>query len=219
MQAIPTPVKNVNLYPYLDVGPVGPAVQPVIVNATGTYSVGTLTTWAYYNLGLKGGEHKGKLVKGDKYIARAETEDGKFFETHWMYCMTTGEKPTFGASVNMIGGHAMMGSPAPKSDEEDPYIVLAELEDLNGYGELPPPAVGSFSFVTNGTGQLIATRVGTPHLMGIRIKSGLDMPLRVGEIATSISGRKVGDDQRVSYSNLKVVSTGDEPVLLQNWPR
>ena len=65
---------------------------------------------------------------------------------------------------------------------------------------------------------MIATRVGTPHLMGIRIKSGLSVTLRQGEIISSVSGRKVGDDQRVQYSNLKVAVAGDEPVLLQNFP-
>lgn len=219
MQPIPVPVTNVTVYPYIDVGGgIGPVVQPVIEHATGTYSVGTLATWVYYNLNLEGGEREALLNKGGSYIASAETQDGAGFQTHWMHCMNTGDNPTFGLSVNAINRDTMMGSPVPENEEENPYIVLGELERLSGVITFPPPAIGMIEVIENGTGQLIATRVGTPHLMGIRVESGLVSPVRVGETLTRVVGQDTRTERTVGYNSLRVVTAGEQPVLLQHFP-
>lgn len=217
MQAIPVPVKNVTLYPYLNASPGGPVVEPVIENATGTYSVGTLTTWIYYNLSLKGGEHITPLKLGAKYIASAELEDGRHIETHWMQCMKIGNEPTFGLSINMIHGHMMMGSPAPSSPEEDPYFVIAELDDLSAWIRLKPPAIGQVRILDGGKGQLIGTRFGTPHQTGVRITSGLRQPVTVGETLFHVTGCQAGNDRQVEFASLTAVIGGDQPVLLPHF--
>ena len=104
MQPIPIPVGNVNVYPYVDWPPhagIGPAIPPVIEGASGTYSVGTLGTQVFYNLDLKGGERKGPLHVGGKYVAWAESEGGPF-QTPWLLCTSAGDEPTFGRTTGLV---------------------------------------------------------------------------------------------------------------------
>lgn len=103
MQGIPVKIKNVSVYPYLGIGPIGPVVQPIIVNGSGTYTVSTLGRSIFYNLDLSKGDFKGEVVVHERYAVIAETTDGETIITPWLYCTEAGKTPKFGRTTT-VGG-------------------------------------------------------------------------------------------------------------------
>jgi hypothetical protein len=102
MEPIPQPVTNVSIYPYLPDQPI--EVPPVFVNGRGTYSVGTLTTYIFYNLDLNSGSPQhGGVTAGTRYLARGQDAQGKPFQAPWMHCLQGGETPRFGRTIHMLG--------------------------------------------------------------------------------------------------------------------
>lgn len=214
MQPIPTAVKDVSVFPYVQNAPI--EVPPVIVNSEGTYSVGTLMTHIFYNLDLSGGERKGTLQVGASYFAQASTEDGKAFETHWLYCTSNGEKPTFGLTQNLLSIRETAPSAA---GSEGPYVILAQLQNVNVGQDFRPPAIGTVELIGNARGQLIATRFGTPHLMGMRVEGGQRSSLlHVGMHRIVASGQRVDNDETIGYQGLVCVDADDPAVFLQDFP-
>ena len=211
MQPIPTPVTDVAIYPYIGVPIV---VEPVITGASGTYSVGTLLTSIFYNLDIHGGTAHGALTVGAKYYAIAKTEDGKTFQTHWMYCLTAGDTPTFGLTQNLLKPEQA----EPSAGLDSHYIDLGAVKNVTVSQMFKPPAIGSVVLIDNGTGELIATRTGTPHLMGFSVKNTAGSLLHVGMTRITITAELVSNGQRVTYSNLVCVDAGDPAIFLQDFP-
>ncbi len=213
MIPIPQPITNVSVYPYTT-API--ELMPVIENASGTYSVGTLTTHVYYNMDLHGGERHGKLEKGGAYFAVATDKSGKSFRTHWMHCTDDGETPSFALTNNM----AMQNATAPALPlTEGNYIHIEELCDFTTIINFTPPAIGSAEVTLGDNGWLIGTRTGTPHVNGFLIKNP-ELPkfFAVGSKNISISAKSVKTGQIVTYSNLTLVSAdADECVFLQQF--
>ncbi|MEX1368721.1 MAG: hypothetical protein AB1Z98_36675 [Nannocystaceae bacterium] len=92
-------------------------VQPVFVDGTGTYSVGTLTTHIFYNLDLDSGTAQhGGVHAGNKCYAIAQGPDGKTIDTPWMACTRGGDAPQLGRTIEALGGgrpaEAAAGDPA-----------------------------------------------------------------------------------------------------------
>ncbi|MEM6718215.1 MAG: hypothetical protein AAF611_02770 [Bacteroidota bacterium] len=135
MQAIPVPVKNVTIYAYFN--PTEPLQEIIIEGATGTYSVGTLTTNIFYNLDLNDdGKRVNPLKVHGKYYATFETDDGKKeskkIVTPWMYCLDNSDTPSFGRTVSMLKDESEAQAavaPSASLDESD-YIRLAPLYDI-----------------------------------------------------------------------------------------
>lgn len=234
MQPIPIAVKNVNVYPYIPVGPIGPAVQAVIEDAEGTYSVGTLITQVFYNLDLHGGERKDRLQVNGTYYAVATNEQNQTFQTHWMYCLSASEKPTFGLTQNSLQGvggddthlHLHLGGARATAEAapmgpvvQNSYITIAELEEVNVSQSFPPPAIGQIELISGAKGQLIATRTGTPHLTGFRVEGGdRTGHLYAGMKDITVSGRRVDNGEVVGLQNLSCVVPGDPAIFLQSFP-
>ncbi|GJM09364.1 MAG: hypothetical protein DHS20C11_16400 [Lysobacteraceae bacterium] len=214
MQPIPVPISDVSVYPYIPDAPI--EVPPVLTGASGTYSVGTLTTNIFYNMSLSGGDEKTPLSVGHTYYAVAKSKDGQSFQTHWMRCLTAGDAPTFGLTVNMLKPEE---SSVAVGSEDGPYIYLGELKDVNVSQPFRPPAIGSLSLISNAKGEWIGTRIGTPHLMGIQAEnSSPSSLLHVGMDRINASGTRVSDGQLISYSNLVCVDAGNPAVFLQKFP-
>ena len=215
MIGIPVKVKNVSIYPYLGIGPIGPVVEPVLTGASGTYSVGTLTTHVYYNLNLSGGKPNGKLGVHQKYIAMGEYESGGQFTTVWMFCTEADASPEFGRTINMIGSGDQEAGVADAAISVPPYIKLGPLTNITATLFFPPPAIGQMTLIENGTGNIIATKVGTPHEMGVEVISGTRVNrLSAGMHNIMITG-KTKDGQTYTSGNMTVVGAGEPAVFLR----
>lgn len=217
MQPIPVPVKNVNIYPYIDWPPhagIGPVIPPVIEGATGTYAVGTLTTNIFYNLNLKGGKRTGELSVHHQYVAIGQYENGSSFTTPWMFCLNDGKEPTFGRTIQML--HTT-GAPQSAGISMPPYITLGPLTDITASITLPPPAIGTIMLIENGKGNIIATRVGTPHEMGVEVTSGDRLSqLSAGLHNIMITGKNK-DGHYITMGHLTCVNPGQPAVFIQQF--
>lgn len=216
MQGIPVKVKNVNVYAYFN--PIEPLEEIVIEGATGTYTVGTLTTNIFYNLDLNDdGKRVNPLNVHGRYYATFETEDGTKITTVWMFCLDNSDMPKFGRTVNMLhSGDDVAATPAVV--DESQYIKLTPLHDITVSQLFPPPAIGQRVLIQNGTGNIIGTRIGTPHLMGVEVDSGD----RIGKFTPGmkriiISGR-TDSGELISRTNLTVISAGNPAIFLRTFP-
>lgn len=217
MQPIPVKVKNVNVYAYF---PNQPLIEEVITGASGTYSVGTLLTNVFYNLDLtNGGTRKNPLVVHGKYYATGETESGEKFTTPWMYCTNNSDQPEFGRTIQLAASTADTSNVSLPMGDESGFIKLGPLTDITVSQLFPPPAIGQRTLITNGSGYIIATKIGTPHEMGVQVDSGD----RLGQI---IAGSKriiitgtTQDGHRFSQIGLTVVSGGQPAIFLKEFPQ
>lgn len=222
MQPIPTPVKNVTVWPYYTVSQLvnEPLIRPVIEGAAGTYSVGTLVMSVFYNLSLEG-EHP--LELGRLYVARAEDESGEYFETPPMHCLSTGPETTFGRTITLgqPGGAADAAAVLRADHNTGPYIVLGPLTDVDvTYVTDPPPPMLPLveDLILGGRGHIIGTRVGTPHLMGVAVRGGERFgTLQQGLHNVSVTAKNA-EGHQIWRHGLTVVDAGDPAILLQTWP-
>ncbi|GGH67290.1 hypothetical protein HNQ91_001686 [Filimonas zeae] len=214
MFANPVKVKNVNIYPYVawQGGGVGPAILPVIEGASGVYSVGTLFTNVFYNLTLNGGKTLAPLVVHESYVAVGQTESGVPFTSHWMYCLHTGDTPEFGLTINayFVPYHYV-----PGSYSTPPYFPVAPLTNITVSQLFPPPGIGSRLLIVNGTGNIIATKTGTPHEMGVEVTSGERLGvLSVGLQNIIITGKNA-DGNLITLTTLTCTGSGEPAVFLR----
>lgn len=217
MQAIPVKVKNVSVYPYVDWngGGVGPVILPVIEGASGTYAVGTLIMSAFYNLDLDSGNQSSQLVVHQRYVAMGETEDGAPFTTPWMYCTNTSNQPQFGRTIRMNQQDSetisIDGAVLPA------YITLGPLADITVSQLFPPPAIGELMLIENGSGNIIATKTGTPHEMGVEVVGGERVgTLRVGMKNIMITGKNK-EGKTFTMGNLTCLSPNEPALFLQEF--
>ena len=217
MQPIPVKVKNVTVYAYF---PNQPLIEEVITGASGTYSVGTLLTSVFYNLDLtNGGTRKNPLVVHGKYYATGETESGEKFTTPWMYCTNNSDQPEFGRTIKLAASNADAANVSLPMGDESGFIKLGPLTDITVSQEFPPPAIGQRTLITNGNGYIIATKIGTPHEMGVQVDSGD----RLGQIVVGSKGVIITgttqDGRRFSQVGLTVVSGGQPAIFLKEFPQ
>jgi hypothetical protein len=215
MQPIPVKVKNVSVYPYLGVS-IGPVVEPVLTGAGGTYSIGTLGMSVFYNLDLSGGKLSGTLGIHQQYIAQGQYEDGSPFISVWMYCLDNSSKPRFGRTVYMQNEMSAPGvENSPGAISVPPYIVLAPLTEVTVSQLFPPPAIGQLLLIDKAKGNIIATKVGTPHEMGVEVTGGK----RTGQLHNGMSriiiSGKTKDGHMYTASGLTCVSAADPAVFFK----
>jgi hypothetical protein len=216
MQPIPVKVKNVKVFPYIGGGGVGPVVEPIITGAAGTYSVGTLGLYVFYNLNLTGGKQTSSPQVHGQYYATGEYENGSAFATVWMYCTETGKAPQFGRTVSMVG------SADAEADTQalgvPDYFKLGPLTDITVSQLFPPPAIGQLLLIQGGKGNIIATRVGTPHLMGVEVAGGKRSgQLHVGMKNIIITGKNK-EGNLLTFTNETCVAAGDPAVFFRLFP-
>lgn len=210
---IPQPITDVTVYPYIT-API--ELEPVIKKASGTYSIGTLTTHVFYNMDLHGGDHVGKLENGGAYFAEATDAEGNRFRTHWMHCTGGGDQPTFGLTQNL--SHPDLSTAALPASEGR-YIPLEKLVDFETSISFKPPAIGTMEVDLGKSGMLIATRTGTPHVNGFIIENPtLPHFWTVGSRNISIGAKSAKTGKPIGYDNLTLVSATDkECVFLQQF--
>lgn len=216
MQPIPQKLKNVSVYIALEGPVIGRSLDPIIKNATAEYSVGTLITNIFYNLDILQGDIVDKPKVHLQYIATGETENGTQVTTPWMYCLETGATPKFGRTIRY---NLAEPSDAPSYQvSESPYITLAPLTDITVSQLFPPPAIGQTLRIENGSGNIIATRVGTPHEMGVEVRGGERFgPIAPGSKRYMITG-KTKEGKLYSVQSLTAVSGGDPAIFLRMFP-
>lgn len=216
MQGIPVPVKNIRIYKYFK--PTEPIQELIIEGATGTYTVGTLTTNIFYNLDLNDdGKRVNPLNVHERYYATFETMDGKPTTTVWMFCLDNSDTPRFGRTINMLINDDVSHATPAIIDPSD-YIRIAPLYDITVSQLFPPPAIGQRTLIENGTGYIIGTRIGTPHLMGVEVDNG-DY---VGKFAPGmkriiITGR-TENGELITRTDLTVISNGKPAIFLRTFP-
>lgn len=214
MQPIPVKVKNVNVYPYVEWhgGGVGPVILPVIEGASGTYAVGTLLMSVFYNLDLNVTD-KPKLGVHQRYVAVGETEDGTPFTTPWMYCTNASNQPEFGRTITLN----QPNSDAVNIGNVPPYITLGPLTAITVSQLFPPPAIGQILLIENGSGNVIATRTGTPHEMGIEVTGGKRFgDLLAGTKNIIITGKN-SDGKTVTMGDLTCLNPNEPAVFLRQF--
>lgn len=217
MQPIPTKVKNVTVYRYFN--PNEPLTEVISTGGSGTYSVGTLGLNVFYNLDLDNiGTEKNPLTAHGKYYATFETEAGGHLTTSpWMFCLDASKQPKFGRTVRMLatdandnGVHAVQGN---KYD----FITLGALTDITVSQSFPSPAIGERLLITNGKGNIICTRLGTPHEMGVQVDSGDRLGAFVdGSKNVMITG-KAKDGSHFSQTGYTVISNGKPAIFLKEF--
>lgn len=219
MQAIPVPVKNVTVFAYFK--PTEPLEEVIIEGATGTYSVGTLTTNIFYNLDLNDdGKRVNPLKVHGRYYAVFETEDGKRIVTPWMFCLDNSSTPKFGRTVSMLHEHteAQAAVATPAIVDESDYIRLAPLHDITVSMLFPPPQIGQEILIENGVGFIIGTRIGTPHLMGIEVVDGDYVSKFYPGMKNIIASGKTDKGESYSRQHMTVISAGKPAIFLQQFP-
>ena len=218
MQGLPIKVKNVTVYMYLD--PKMPLMEEILSGASGTYTVGTLGLNSFYNLDLDNeGKKENPLVVHSQYYATCETESGDKFTTPWMYCLDNSDKPNFGRTITFKGTGDAAADPGVLVADESGFIKLGPLTDITVSQMFPPPAIGQWTLISNGSGYIIATKIGTPHEMGVQVDSGERIgPLTVGSKYVMISG-KTQDGHTFSQTGYTVVSAGDPAIFLKVFPQ
>jgi hypothetical protein len=215
MQAIPVKVKNVNVYPYIDWngGGVGPVILPVIEGASGTYAVGTLLMSVFYNLDLDVQSQKPKLGIHQRYVAIGETEDGTPFTTPWMYCTNAGSQPEFGRTITLN----KQDSEAINVGSLPSYITLGPLTDITVTQLFPPPAIGERLLIENGSGNIIATRTGTPHEMGVEVIGGNRFGKLTAGLKNIIITGKNKEGKTVTLGNLTCLNPNEPTIFLRQF--
>ena len=83
----------------------------------------------------------------------------------------------------------------------------------------PPPQIGEINLIEGATGALVATRVGTPHLMGFLVDDGHRFsPLHVGMTGIVVRGQRDDNGEPITLGNLECKNPGDPAVFLQHFP-
>ncbi len=215
--SIPVKVKNVTVYAYID--PREPLTEVVISGASGTYSVGSLGLNIFYNLDLTdGGKRQNPVFVHNRYFATCESEDGTVFTTPWMYCLDNSDQPKFGRTVTAFSPNDDIAQVGPLVSNEDDYIKLSPLTNITVSQLFPPPLIGQRTLIEDGSGYIIATRIGTPHLMGVQVDTGKRVvPLIPGMKNVIITG-KTADGHHFSNTGYTVVSAGEPAIFLQEFP-
>lgn len=223
MQPIPVKVKNVSVFAYFN--PDMPISEEILTGASGTYSVGTLITSVFYNLDLtKEGKKTNPLNVNGKYYAVGETESGEKFTTPWMFCLDNSNQPKFGRTINLALEKGEVANAVEPSVGASDYITLSPLKDITVSELFPPPAIGQRTLINDGTGNIIATRVGTPHEMGVEVKTGERFgPIIPGMKNVMITGKVLVKEGRktvehtFSQTGYTVISGGQPAIFLRKF--
>lgn len=216
MQPIPIKVKNVTVYMYIN--PTEPLSVVILSNASGTYSVGTLGLNSFYNLNLddKGKETNPLNVHG-KYYAVCETQTGETFTTPWMYCLNNSDSPEFGRTIKMVSPTNSNADLAVPVANTSGFITLGALTDITVSQLFTPPAIGQRTLISGGKGNIIATKIGTPHEMGVKVESGERFgTIPVGGKHIIISGKTKSGDT-FSQTGYTVISGGEPAIFLKEF--
>jgi len=216
MMPIPTKVKNVSVFAYFD--PREPLVEEILTGASGTYSVGTLLTNAYYNLNLDNeGKKENPLFVHGRYYATGQTESGHNFRTPWMYCLNNSDHPEFGRTIRFgTTGDEASGAGGSSADISD-FITLGPLTDITVSQLFTAPAIGQRVLISNGDGNIIATRIGTPHEMGVMVKKGDRHATITPGMKNIIISGKTKDGKRFSQTGYTAVSGGEPAIFLKEF--
>jgi hypothetical protein len=217
MVTIPVKVKNVSVYPYIDVIGHGPVVEPVLTNGTGLYVFGTFMTCSGYSLDLGSADQQSPLYVHDKYYATYEDEQGRTATTGAMFCTEKGPAPKFSMS-KCLPMPIHQGDDMVEHLSVPPFNVLTPLTDVTVSQLFPAPAIGQISLITGATGNIIATQFGTPHLMGVEVKGGMRSDqLRLGMGRIIITG-KLPSGKLYTATHETCVSIGDPAVFFRTFP-
>ncbi|WP_298417922.1 hypothetical protein [uncultured Kordia sp.] len=219
MQGIPVPVKNIRIYKYFK--PTEPIEELIIEGATGTYTVGTLTTNIFYNLDLNDdGKRVNPLYVHERYYATFETEDGKPMTTVWMFCLDNSDTPRFGRTIHVLAQNDATPQVAtPAIVDSSDYIKLTPLHNITVSQLFPPPAIGQRVLIENGTGNIIGTRIGAPHLMGVEVDSGERFGELIPGMKRIIISGYTDKGELVTRDHLTVISGGQPAIFLRTFPQ
>jgi hypothetical protein len=225
MTPIPVTVKNVSIYPYINWpnhGGHGPVVLPLLTGGEGTYSVGTLFTSVFYNLNISSGTlhpENGTIELNGRYTAVGQYEDGSSFHTAvWEFCIETGSSPKFGRTISHAQSNQSMADESKSLvGWVPPYGILGPLTDITvTYSTLLDPIV--IKLIENGSGNIIYSLYGTPHIMGVKVDSGT----RVGVLRNGMQNINIigttSAGTRYSAIDLTCLDAGDPAIFFRLFP-
>jgi hypothetical protein len=216
MQGLPIKVMNVTVYAYIN--PLEPLTEVVLEGSSGTYSVGTLGLQSFYNLNLSNeGKKDNPLIVHSRYYATGETQSGAKFTTPWMFCLNNSDQPQFGRTISFLSSHTdapEVGLPVVIGSE---FITLAPLTDITVSQLFPAPAIGQRTLISNGKGNIIATKIGTPHEMGIQVDSGDRFGGLLSGAKNIIISGKTKEGDLFSQTGYTVISGGTPAIFLKEF--
>ena len=217
MQPIPVRVKNVTIYAYFN--PTEPLSEVILEGGAGTYSVGTLTTNVFYNLDLSnGGTRVNPLQVHGRYVAVFDVEGSGTVTSPWMYCLDNSKQPKFGRTVTFGEPTLSPDVVGPLSTSANEYIKLSPMTNITATQVIPPPGIGEKPLIAEGSGYLIATRTGTPHLMGIQVDNGKRLNRLVqGMKNVAITGH-LESGQVYTLLKTTVISADEPAIFLKSKP-
>lgn len=206
MQPIETKVSNVQIFPYIPDAPI--VVPPVFVNGSGTYSVGTLTSHAFYNLDLTSGRmQNGGVQAGQRYYATFPGANGEQVTTPWMHATRGGEQPQLARTIDMLGGTI---EPAAGSSDIAYQLHLTDVYVSLHHDPREPieiPLIEGGTAVATFAGLLPGGSWSVSVSGGQRVN-----PLRVGS-AVNIRGKLINTEKPYSIPAVLVTTDAGDPAV------
>lgn len=205
------PVKNVQVSPYFDTkgGGIGPVRPVVYKNGVGVYDVGSFLKTVWWKLDLSSGVVVTPLQLHAEYQAIGQLDDGSFIQMHPMTCVQAGSAPQFAATQTMPAT-IHPGSGTVDDARTPPFVVLGPLVDITVTQVSPAAGV---PLIVQATGNIIASKVGTPHVMGVQVRGGDRVgPLKLGMARVMVTGR-APDGTLVTMRDLVCTDAGNPAVF------
>ena len=217
-------VKNIKVYPYIAEPPgggPGPVVFPIISDAEGILTTTYIGVRIQrFTLEIDTPVKPGILGIDGTYQFSAELEDGSEVNIPWLVCENNGVFPLFTRLIvagyeNLTGESKAADKALALNTSPSDYIDFGPLTDISIIKPFGGIAIGFEVLVENGTGELIGTRIGTPHLMGVRVDSGVVAKLKTCDKGLIV--RAKFKDKVIHYRDFAVIDPGDPAIFLQDF--
>jgi hypothetical protein len=205
-------VTSVQVFPYIP-GIVCDA-EPVVLNASGTYSSARIMHSHMHLLHLEPGCAVSRLQVGASYSWNGVSQSGQSLSSHWLYCTSLGNELTFGTVLNLE--RRMQAAPLPTQASVEP-IKLEALADLTSIERSPNPVFDHVQVQLGSEGWLVMTHMTVPACIGILLPStALPAGFTVGAARLTIAAKSKRTLQSIVMDELYCAHIGEDVLFLKS---
>jgi len=205
-------VTSVQVFPYIP-GVICDA-EPVVLNASGTYSSAQIMQSQVHRLHLEPGSVVSGIHVGATYSWHGVSPAGRVINSHWLFCTSMTGAPTFGAVRNW--GRQAQVAPFLAEAGLDP-IKLEALADLTSIERSPNPVFDHVQIQLGSDGWLVMTHMTAPACYGILLpSSALPAGLTVGATRLTISAKSKRTLQSIVLDELYCAHIGENALFLKS---